>query len=196
MPLLTAEEAVIYAPKLGAVWTGTLDALLAAASSAVESYCRRTFAYSGTIVESVSGRGTPRLYLSRPPVASIASIAVNGETIDNANGDAWTIENADWGVVLRGSGRGHSRFAPVWDVGASNVVVTYAGGFAEIPAIVKAATAAHAQYLSSSIQTPGLYMSERLGDYSYTFPMMEQKFPISPAAAAMLSPYIIHGFGR
>lgn len=196
--LITTADLTGFAPGLATLPGSALTMLVTAASRAVERHCRRTFARDEAIVERPNGRFRPILFLARPPINAITSIVVDGETLDPATPD-YVIVDAAWGMLRRGNGRGDVRFARRWPIGEGLIVVTYDGGYAEIPDDVKLATIQQAQYLHDAAKASGRYQSERLGDYAYTL-APEATGPGSPglsiAAAALLSPYVLHGFGN
>jgi hypothetical protein len=186
---------LVTSPEVTAQWAGFADlsnlaqaALIEAASEAVESYCRRTFA-SSTVTESVDGTGKPRLWLSRRPVSSVGTVTVNGTAIDNTSGDAWTLQG-NRGELLRGAGYLDPRHAMAWPKGYSNVVVTYVGGYATIPGPVKQATIAMVKHMSEAANKTGLLSSESIGDYSYVLNTAFNKGDIPPAVGMMLAAYV------
>jgi hypothetical protein len=195
--LITTDELIGLAPGLARLPGPALTMLVGAASRAVERHCRRSFARDAEIVEALNGRFKPRLFLSRPPINAIASIEVDGETLD-PDGPDFVIERADWGIVRRGNGRGDPRFGRRWPEGAGRIVVTYDGGFDPIPDDVKLATIQQAKYLHDAAKASGRYASERLGDYGYSLnpaAMGGGQTNLSTAAAELLVPFVLHGFG-
>lgn len=81
--------------------TALLERLIAVASDAIEQFCNRKLYYTAAIAESVPGYGGNLLHLSRTPLVSIASIVIQGTTIDS---DDYEIKNAAAGSVYKESG--------------------------------------------------------------------------------------------
>jgi hypothetical protein len=186
---------LVTSAEVAAQWTGFTDlanlaqaALIEAASTAVESYCRRTFAL-GTVTEALDGTGKARLWLSRRPVSSVGTVTVNGGTVDNTSGDAWTL-NGSRGELVRGAGYVDPRHAMSWPRGYGNVSVTYVGGYATIPGPVKQATVAMVKHMAEAATKTGLLSSESIGDYSYVLNTAFNKGDIPPAVGMMLAAYV------
>lgn len=163
--------------------------LLTAASRRVDQYCRRTFEYSAAITETLDGDGSPVLYLSRPPVVSIASITVEGTALDNTNADAWKFKSLS-GEVRRGTGRVPMWSGDRWPEGLDNITVVYAGGYQTIPDVVKEATILTLQSLASTNGTSSSFRREKLGtDYEYEQSEEMIANPTPPQVKLMLNPY-------
>lgn len=120
---------------------------------------------SATVTEKHSGRGLPRLWLERTPVASVTSVTINGTALDNTGGDAWAFD-ARTGWLVLGNGTDHLDFAQSFPHGSNNVVVVYVAGSATIDPRIKRACLAMASWLAS--QPSGAYKSENDSAYSYT----------------------------
>lgn len=118
-----------------------LERYINAASDFVASYCDRTFHRTDSIAESGRGYGQTLLRLSRRPVVSIASVAINGTATTD-----YTLEDAARGLLYRSTGwpwqparMPSLSFSVVPGTEAPDVVVTYNGGFVT-PAQVAAGT--------------------------------------------------------
>lgn len=160
-----------------------LDELVAVASVMVENYCGRTFAYQSAIVDYLDGTGTPRIWIRRPPIVAIASVTQNGSTL--AEGSDFVADDC-MGRLTRGDGRTDpDRSGLVWCSGTRNVVVTYNGGYEEIPSPVKMATALVAHGIVNASGAP--FQSERMDNYSYTRATSESDLPT--ASMVLLAPY-------
>ncbi len=144
------------------------QALIEAASQAVSDYCGRRVTQQ-VQVETHSGANGSRVYLRVTPVASVSEVVVNGTSLDNAGGDAWSFDPRT-GALLRGSGVwGDPRFNPWFPSGFGNMTVTYVGGFNQLPAAIKEATIQAVIALASAPSVlSGDIKSESLGDWSYT----------------------------
>jgi hypothetical protein len=183
---------------------GGVPLLIAAASAAVEDHCNRAFRLA-TVTESYDG-GAPRLFLRRPPIQSVASVAVNGVALDNTAGTAWTLD-PDTGELARGrvltpeswwwlgaaaAGYGYGGgYRPGWAPGMLDVTVAYTGGYAAIPAPVRQATLLVVKHLAESARATGLYTSERIGDYMYQMAQAGPDARLPAAARMLLGPYRI-----
>jgi hypothetical protein len=183
----TADVSALW-PEFAALGTTTQNALIGAASGWVESYCRRTFEV-GTVTDTLDGTGLPRLWLSRRPVIAIGTVTVNGATLDNTSGDAYTA-NRNTGALVRGNGQGNPRFASTWPTGFQNIGVVYTAGFALIPEPVKTATVSMCKHLNDAVPNTGIFSSENLGGYSYVINTAFAKGGPPPAIASLLAPYV------
>lgn len=143
-----------------------LPALISEASDLIEAWCNRTFAFAADLVESHDGGDVARIWLRRPPIASVTSVVLNGTAIDNTDGYAWTIQ-PDTGELRRGPPWGDVRFCARFPRGLQNVVVAYAGGFTTIPPRVQRATKILVKHLAESSRATGLYRREKLASYEY-----------------------------
>lgn len=161
-------------------------ALVRAASSAIEAYCRRTFAQA-EVTELLSGGGHPRLVVARPPIASVTSVEVEGTAVtDYLNCESY---------LLRGNGRGPLDCAPTWPRGTRNIEVTYTGGFATVPGEVKAAALILVEHHFQSIEHPGLVRRERIGDWEYDLSAVATSSDqLPPAVRALLAPYVLGNY--
>lgn len=192
-------EIYVTEDEAAAAWPGLLKlpesertALIADASAAVRDHCRRDLARA-VRTEILDGRNRPRVWLSVRPVAEVLAVSINGEALDNADGEAWTVD-AGTGELLRGPGRGDPWFAPAFPTGKGNVVVEYDGGFDPIPGPVKRATILTLRRFAEAARASGVYRSESIGDYSYTL-ADDARSPISDFVANMLAPYVAGGLG-
>lgn len=113
-----------------------LNALVSNVSAAVEAYCNRTFA-SASYTETRNGGCGPKLFLANGPVTAVASVTVDGQTVNPApdalSGGFVFDSNV---VYIRPGGIGPQEFRK----GIQNVVVQYTAGFASIPLDVNQAT--------------------------------------------------------
>jgi uncharacterized phiE125 gp8 family phage protein len=150
-----------------------LSLLLAAASSAIEGHCGRTFARA-SITEQISPRGRQTINLARYPIASIASVTMGTATItdyqrDDEAGQLWREGGWTWAALSLPD----ITQDPDPNMAARNVTVTYAGGYilpgspgADLPAALQFAAIRVAAQMYSR---PAGYQSERTpGGYSYT----------------------------
>ena len=175
--LITQSELTNAVPTLSS--RSDLAMLISAASQAVEKHCGREFT-SSSVTEYHNGDGLSRIWLRRFPVTAFSSLTVNGSAIASTD---YTY-NADTGELVRGDGQYDHRFASRFPHGTKNVVAVYTGGYATIPEAIKQAVIITVQHLVGAIQATGLFSSESIGDYSYTFNKAFQ--PTIPKAAEML----------
>jgi hypothetical protein len=162
--------------------------LIEAATSAIERYCRRTFA-SEEVTEYLDGNGTSRIWLERRPVSTITSVTVNDTALDNSSNDAWKL-NPNTGTLTRGTGQHDSQLAIHWPRGTRNVVVVYTGGYAAIPSDVKLAAVTLVKHIHDATTKTGILSSENIGAYSYVLNTAFSKGGFPPAVAMLLSSYV------
>ncbi|MFO0887531.1 MAG: hypothetical protein U0790_00130 [Isosphaeraceae bacterium] len=174
--LITPDELVAALPDLDG--SSDLDALIGAASAAIEGYCGRPLD-AGTESETFSfDFMAESLWLRRTPVLSIGSVAIDGIELDPAD---YKLLNAKTGEIARVSGR-HRR---LWPPGIGRVEVQYTGGYSPIPADLKRCCILQ---VSDLVDAPGRIQSEKLGDYQYTLANGDPS-GISPNVARMLGRY-------
>jgi hypothetical protein len=186
--LITTSEVI-------AVWAGfdSLSSLaqarlIEAASTAIERYCRRTFA-SDEVTEYLDGNGTSRIWLDRRPVTEVTSVTVNDVALDNSTNAAWVLE-PNTGTLTRGTGQHDSQLAINWPRGTRNVVVVYTGGYSAIPSDVKMAAATLAKHIHDAATKTGILSSENIGAYSYVLNTAFSKGGFPPAVAMLLASYV------
>lgn len=160
------DEVLAAWPGLAKLAEAEQDAIVADANARVRDLLKRDVLL-GPRVDVLSGRAHGRLWLAAPAIASIESIAVNGQVLDDQGGAAWTFD-PDTGALLRGDGTSDPRFAPWWPKGFRNVRVEYTAGYDPVPGMIRRATIAVARGLDAALKTLGPYKSESIGDYSYT----------------------------
>lgn len=175
--------------RLGADDDGTYVAVLAAASRAVESYCRRQF--NKTTV-AVPRRFRP-LDWRRLPVDDFHT--VTGLVVDSG-GTVWTATDYDpqpWNGIINGqSGWPFFNLFAVnrsWSQSAA-ITITAQWGWAAVPAGIKEATLAVAEDMHS--KAPGKTRSFAIDGYSESFMVGDGDQP-GPYAAA--EPYCRKRFG-
>ena len=182
--LCTTSDVTSRAPRLAT--HPALAALITSASAIVENHCRRTFAYDAAVVEYLNGNGWGRVWLSRLPVASITAIEIGGSSVDVTS---WGF-NPETGELIWATGSTDYRHATRIPRGRRNVKVTYAGGYATIPAPVVEATVQVVQQLADAAKVSGVYQSEEIGDYKYTL-ASGTIYSLPPLAAQILAPYVL-----
>ena len=180
---------LITTSEVSAQWAGfaSLDSLaqarlIEAATSAIERYCRRSFA-SEEVTEYISGNGTSRIWLDRRPVVEITSVTVNDVSLDNTANAAWVLDPLT-GTLTRGTGQHDSQLAMHWPRGTRNIVVVYTGGFSPVPSDVKLAAVTLVKHLNDAATKTGILSSENIGAYSYVLNTAFQKGGLPPAATA------------
>lgn len=102
-----------------------LTTLIEQASASIETFCGRSFAAAEKTETHRPDRWRERLILDRTPVASVASVVLNGKTLD---APAVEVESPGAGFLLRIDADGNSLGWP-----AGRVVVTYTAGYASTP---------------------------------------------------------------
>lgn len=153
-------------PGFGQLPAAAQSRFIDAASAAVDRVTRRRFGLGQqSASESFDGAGQAELWLSLRPVVAVASVVVDGEALDNADGDAWSLDGAT-GRLVRGRGYGDQRFELRWPHGDDNIVVQYWGGYADTPPDVVMATAFIVRYLYDVGQVSGAISQETIGRYT------------------------------
>ena len=185
--LITAQD---VEDSLGATYSERADVgrLITAASALVEQHCNRVFAQED-VDEYLDGTGTDCLLVSRPPIASVDSISVDGTDLDNSEETAWNVE-ADGRAIYRGRGRVDPMFACVWPRGRRNVRVQYTGGFAATPEAVAQATVMLVRQMADGSAYSSILRRETIGDYSYELSSLAVESDELPGVVrALLDPY-------
>lgn len=103
-----------------------------AASDAIESYCGRSFEAAAGITETLDGERRAALLLARTPVTAINSITEDGVALTSAEYQ-WYSD----GRIYRMNGD----YRVAWTWKAQAVVIDYDGGYASVPADIKAVAA-------------------------------------------------------
>lgn len=181
---------------LGASYSGRvdIDLLIAAASAAVEDFCARTFGLAD-VDERLDGSGSDLLLVSRPPIVEVELVEVDGEELDNADGEAWTYKPGSR-ALYRGAGLLDPRRACRWPRGRGNVRVVYTGGYDAVPDPVRMATLVGIQRLADAARYSQVLTSEKIGDYQYnTSVSLVAGDELPGVARALLSPYRLRDLG-
>lgn len=180
---------LITAAEVTAAWSDFANlssteqaALVSVASSAVETYCDRTFT-AGTFTERIDGTNWPSVWLKVTPITSITSVTLDGKAIAAADYSIDTVTGQLW----RGAwGSGEATQRACWPSGVGNLVVVYVAGYAVVPDLVKRATILTVKRLSEA--DSGGLTTERLGDYSYT--LKDGGHVIPDPAKMLLRPFL------
>ncbi|MGG0756261.1 head-tail connector protein [Brevibacillus laterosporus] len=155
----------------------TLSLLIAAASQAIESHCKRSFRKQ-LYTERMSGYSSRYLNLRNYPIHQIEEVRA-----DQILGD---YEEIGEGRLFRAKG---------WPIGEQNISVTYIGGYIlpgeatgeepyTLPESIELACLLYIQMIG---RNPGA-KSERVGDISITYNDESQALPAP--VAALLTPYV------
>lgn len=203
--LITRSELLTYCPGLSTVANSTLDAYIEAASVAVENYCHREFA-SETVTERHPYRFVPTIYLKRTPVTAVSNVTLYtryepSADIGNVMNDYpsnMTETASGWamGYAVKPNSGVMTIDPTSWRVSSEAIQystfyeVTYTGGYANIPAPVKAATAKIVETMSTRWSASGDLQSEKIGDYSYTKFAMDTAISPSNDVGVLLGPYV------
>lgn len=162
-----------------------LPDLIEAAGAWAEEYCRRSFA-EATVTETLDGTGTPSLFLPRYPVTEIASVAVNGIELDNADGRAYSIHAAS-GELRRGDPGRPRELAPRWPAGFGNITITYTGGPSSVPATVRQAVIILVRHLVGQVDQDVGLKRLKIRDYEEERATAPTSVALPVAARALLS---------
>jgi len=170
---------------------GRHERFITSASSAVESFCRRTFA-STAHTETRDGTGLDHIYLWETPITALTSVTIT----DTSDGSEDSISTDEFQYD---EDTGKLRFKPwtdgasrVWDYfpsGFQNLSIAYTAGYSTIPEVVQEATAQLAAAYANTGNRDASMQSESIGGYSYTIAATVGAGGIPKAVAAMLAPY-------
>ena len=129
----------------------------------VESAIKRFLGYdpelNTSIVETFDGKERTHLFLKVTPVNSVASIVEDGFTLTEGNENDYVVFKEEGYIVKTG----HSRWS---DAKYQNVVVTYSGGFATIPDVIRFTCArAAGRILNNTLQLSSLQPKENIDSH-------------------------------
>jgi hypothetical protein len=175
-------------PAFGAIAAPEQTSLLNVASQRILDHCRTGFAAT-MVTDALDGNGLSRLWLSRKPVISIASITMDGCALDNTAGCAWSF-NANTGELRRGLGHDDLRFAYRFPHGRNNIVVVYWAGYSSVPDPIVRATVWLVRWLHEQGKIAGIYSAERIGDYNYTLNAAGLTFGLPAHVASLCIGYV------
>lgn len=192
MDIVTSADVIARWPAFANLASTVQAALISDASQAIVDYCSCEFT-SSTKTDVHSGRNLSRIWLKSLPVVSVTSVTVNGQAIDNTDGDGWQI-NTLTGELVRGSGLCDQRFAPWFPAGTNNITVVYVAGYTATPDPVKRACIMAMRFIHESSKISGRYSSERIGDYSYQLDSTPTDI-LPDSAIRMLDPYVVDPTG-
>lgn len=178
-------------PRFGQLPASAQARLLAAATTRVDRVTRRTYGYwAQSVIETISGRNGPALWLKCLPVSVVAAVTVNGQSLDNTYGTAWSV-SARTGKLVRGSGLDDTRFVPWFPAGENNITVQYAGGYQTLPDDLVLGTAYLVRYLFDRGRTSGVWSEESIADWSGTLNPALASGTLPPHVMDQLSSYVI-----
>jgi len=165
-----ADLATFLQRDLSAADTATAALVLDLASGAIRDYTGQTISLVSNDVVTLDPPQGSRLFLPELPVASVASVVLNGTTLTvaTANTSGYYVYG-DTGIIQYGYGYGYRNgsWGGAWGWAPRSVVVTYSHGYATIPAAVRMVTLEVAAAMMGSGPDAGLE-SETIGNYSYT----------------------------
>lgn len=181
--LVTAAYATALAPGLAALSAATLANVLAAASDAVRTYCRRDFAQVARD-ETLDGDGSDSLTLDHFPVASIATLSVERQgTFEVVPADEYRLKKSTGQVRMQA---GH--FPEGW----GNIRVIYTGGTPSVPTSIQQAVVQLAKAMVDQAKRDTTIDSERWADYAFTRSDGRVDFGIPETAKDLMAPYRDH----
>jgi hypothetical protein len=175
-------------PAFGALPAPEQTSLLNVASQRILDHCRQGFA-STSVTDALNGNGLSRLWLSRKPVISIASVTMDGDLLDNTDGCAYSF-TAKTGELRRGDGQRDLRFAYRFSHGRGNIIVVYWAGYASVPDPIVRATIWMVQWIYEQGKSSNVYSSERIGDYQYTLNVAGMSLGLPTQAASLCIGYV------
>lgn len=129
--LTTLAAVKAYAGITGTAQDVLLSGLITRASAAIENYLQRSV-MSGSVAEVRDGTGATAMLLRQWPVASVASLMIDGQTIPAAS--AWGAPG--WWLA---DGRTILLFGYRFARGIANVQASYTAGYATVPADIEQA---------------------------------------------------------
>jgi hypothetical protein len=155
-PLCEVADVKAWAGVTGAADDGLLLALVEGMSAAVESMLNRTFAVA-TYTETRNGTGKPTMMVRNDPIVSVASVTVDGIAIAPRTGPtagSGHVFDTDT-IYLAGT---------CFTRGVQNVVLSYEGGYATIPADIVQATTEACAFLYNERTRIGLASKAMAGE--------------------------------
>ncbi|MCD6404716.1 MAG: hypothetical protein J7M19_02700 [Planctomycetes bacterium] len=184
--LITTERAREI-PALANADAAYLASLVAAASAAVESYCKRTFAETAYTAEYHDGGGEDRMFLDNFPVTALSAVWIietgGGEV--EISGEMFDVDASTGEICFKSAAATAYHHFPA---GFHNVKAAYTAGFAAIPQPVQEATAELAAWLWANASPEGGVTGEKLGNYSRSFePTGRMELPA--VVRRLLAPY-------
>lgn len=165
-----------------------LSALISRATARIQKYCGRTFGPQVIVGESYDGLNLPRIWLRQTPVVRVNKITINGELLDNTNGDRWVVDRRT-GMLTRGQGTSETHFQSWFPSGESNILVDYEAG-ESVPDDVQHACILTVLYYIGLYKAPGHLKGEKLGDYSYEV-SASGRFDLPDVVRSILGQYIL-----
>lgn len=203
--LITRSELLIYCPGLASVANATLDVYIESASRMVENYCHREFA-SKTVSERHPYGFSSNVILSRTPVTAVSNVTlymrytptadVGNVTNDYPSNMTETSVGWNLGYTVKPNSGLVSVDPYSFRVSSEQIQslyfyeVNYTGGYTNIPAPVKAATAKVAETMAMRWSAQGDLQSEKIGDYSYTKFKIDGIITPSSDVGILLGPYV------
>jgi hypothetical protein len=158
-----------YVKDYGQITVNTYDTFLSnrivAASTAIESYCNRTFAVNN-YVEYYDGAGSTEILLNQWPVTGVTQIIadVYGTTPTTIPSTEFVINTKNGIVSIKPS----STYSSWFGYGNQNYQVTYTAGYNPIPNDLQEACAAIVMNQFYKIGTDVTLAVEKIGDYQRT----------------------------
>ena len=177
-------------PAFGQVAPTVQSDFIDCASEKIDEVTRRTFGLGQqSVTETFDGDGNVELMLSLRPVVSVALVTVDGDPLDNTDGTAWTLRGAS-GRLIRGDGRGDSRFALRWPAGSDNIGVQYWGGYADLPKRIVRATAWLVRYFYDQGMISGAVSQESIGGYTRSLREVALSAGVPPHVMGLIEGFV------
>lgn len=165
---MSALTTISYVKEAGGITVNTYDTFLTdrinAVSTAIESYCRRSFAIQSYTV-NVDGAGTTELLLPQYPIGTVTQIVKDFYSSQPTTipGSALIVNNST-GIISVAPNGGYN---PWFGYGNQNIQVTYTAGYSPIPDDLQEACA-QAVLVAYNRMGKDLTLSmEKIGDYQY-----------------------------
>lgn len=150
-----------------------IDALIEVCSDLIEKYCNRIFLAADYTDEKHNGNRDNSIFVKNPPINSLSQISIAGEEDTNLDFDDEIFEydvgsgEVWWKSLILLSSISVIDYIGYYPNGRNNVLITYNGGFSEIPGGIKLACVDMVKAAFSPEMGFGNIEFEKLGQYFY-----------------------------
>jgi len=150
-----------------------IDALIVVCSELIEKYCNRIFLAADYVEEKLDGNGENSVFIRNPPINSIAALSIRDYDSEELDFDANLFDYQPrigfifWKDLFSVSSLDTTNFLGFFPRGLNNVLISYNGGFTEVPAPIKFACADMIKSGFSPELGYGNIEFEKLGQYFY-----------------------------
>lgn len=171
MSLITNSNALLADLDYDNLSTGQkakIDALIVSHSELIEKYCNRIFLADDYVNEKASGENENVIFVKNPPLNSILSININASDTD-CDGDLFSFDGPIGEIRFNQNIDGFltDNWAGSFAKGWQNILISYNGGFAEVPQAIQMICADLIIASFDPTVDAGNIESEKLGQYTY-----------------------------